>query len=167
MRVDHCGIEAKTMREWLEKALEQGLDIEGCWIWPWGTDRKGYGRVKVDGKMRGVHVIACEQAHGPKPSSNHDAAHAPGECGNPSCFRPDHLRWATRAENLADRKIDGTDCVGERHGCSKLSESQVVEIIALLKEGKLPQREIGEMFGVSGPTVGRIALGQAWTYLPR
>jgi hypothetical protein len=167
MRVDHCGIEAKTKREWLEKALEQGLDIDGCWVWPWGKNPKGYGMFSLDGKMRRVPVVACEHAHGPKPSPNHEAAHAPGKCNNPSCFRPDHLRWATRAENAADKKIDGTENVGERHGLSKLTESQVVEIIALLKEGKYLQREIGEMFGVHPTAISDIAVGKTWKHLPR
>jgi hypothetical protein len=167
MRVDHCGIEAKTKREWLEKALEQGLDIDGCWVGPWGTDRKGYGRVWIDGKAHRVHVLACEHHHGPKPSLDHQVAHAPGECNNPACFRPDHLRWATPTENAADKKIDGTESVGERHGLSKLTESQVVEIIAMLKGGKLNRREIGEMFGVSRWAVSQIACGRTWKHLPR
>jgi hypothetical protein len=106
--VNHLGIEADNRGQWFKKALSQGLPGDGCWEWPWATDTKGYGRVVIDGKQRSVHVMACEHAHGPKPEPAMQAAHKPIECHNPCCFRPDHLRWATKAENQADRKLDGT-----------------------------------------------------------
>jgi hypothetical protein len=43
----------------------------------------------------GAHVLACEEAHGPKPSEKHTVNH---KCRNRCCVEPEHLEWLTRSE---------------------------------------------------------------------
>jgi group I intron endonuclease len=50
---------------------------------------------------------------------------------------------------------------GEKHRLTKLSDAQLREIEALLREGDLSQEEIGRRFGVSQNSVSRIKLGKA------
>lgn len=69
-----------------------------CHIWTRATDRDGYGKFGADGRTHRAHRWTFEQAHGPL---------APGVevdhiCRNRSCVRLDHLRAATRAENVAN-----------------------------------------------------------------
>lgn len=68
---------------------------------------RGYGRVnkRVGGKQTGqfAHRMAWAAVYGPIP---------PGMvvmhlCDNPPCYRLDHLRLATQAENMADKVAKG------------------------------------------------------------
>lgn len=130
-----------------------------CLLWPYGHTARGYAVMHVSGKHRLVHRVACEAIHGAPPSPAHQAAH---KCGNGhlSCVNPRHVRWATRSENQMDRVAHGTDNRGNRHGMSKLTGDQVKEIRAL--KGLHPQREIGEMYGVSQTLIGQIHRGVIW-----
>jgi hypothetical protein len=73
---------------------------------------------------------------------------------------PGHLRWATHAENEADKIIHGTALMGESAPASKLTEAQVMEIRALM--GVLSQSKIAKKFGVSRGTIHQIHHRQVW-----
>lgn len=68
--------------------------------------QKGYGLIRIDGVMCRVHRLVCIRRHGPPPTDDLEAAHS---CGNAGCVNPRHIRWATRFENAADKKLHGTD----------------------------------------------------------
>lgn len=89
---------------------------------PWIT-REGYAIVSLSGdggiKRMQVSRLVCLAFHGPPPSRFHQAAHGDG---NPANNRKKNLRWATRAENMADCLIHGTRAIGIRHGRSTKPE---------------------------------------------
>ena len=72
-----------------------------CILWPHTVNSRGYGQIGVDGKSTSVHVIACEHHHGPRPDGK-QVAHS---CANRLCVNRDHVRWATQAENEADKAL--------------------------------------------------------------
>jgi hypothetical protein len=67
-------------------------------------------------------------------------------------------------ENVADMIRHGTLALGESHGKSKLTESQVIEIKALLREGGT-RRGIAAQFGVTHSAINSIAKGESWRWL--
>lgn len=93
--------------------------------------------------------------------------HLRAACGNGSkgCVNPGHLKWATRAENEADKIDHGTSNRGERSGNAKLTNEEAVEIKRLLGVTKLSQKRIAQSFGVSATTVHEIASGKRWAWL--
>jgi len=131
-----------------------------CLIWPFGKG-KGRAQVRIGKKVYYVSALICEMVHGPRPSK-HEVAHS---CGNGShgCVSSKHVRWATRAENQADRTLHGTSNKGTRNGMNKLTESQVKQIRQL--KGKLSQVEIARRFGVHSVTVHHIHTGKQWGWL--
>lgn len=131
-----------------------------CLIWPYSRSLYGYGQIWLDGRLQTVSRVACKHLHGPPPTSEHHAAHTCGR-GHQGCVNPNHLRWATCKENLADRKAHGTMNYGERNGASKLTEADVRTI----RKAQGFHREIAAKFGVSRETIGEIKRGVTWKNL--
>lgn len=67
-----------------------------CRIWQRATTSHGYGVERVDGRLRGAHVIEWEKENGPVPKGM-DLDHL---CRQKPCVRPDHLEPVTRRENI-------------------------------------------------------------------
>lgn len=73
--------------------------------------------------------------------------------------RASNLRWVTRAENLANRKL----CRGSGHVHSKLDEAKVRAIRCGAISGN--NREIANLLGVSRETVRDVRLGKVWRHV--
>ena len=149
--------------EFLRSALATAAPGD-CMIWPYSKSNKGRGKVYINGKTISAHRVACEHMHGPSPSPEHEAAHNCGK-GHLGCFSPFHVRWATPAENQADRLIHGTACRGNSHPNSTLTEDQVREVRRLYATGEYSQRQLAEQFGVARRTIGAMTDGQNWKWL--
>ena len=121
--------------------------------------------VQRDGRPRMVARLVLEALVGPAPSPAHQAAHKPRECHEPLCIWGAHLRWATPAENMADRELDGTTPRGESHGRARLTDAKVAQILALPSDRT--DRSIAEEFGVGKGAIGRIRRGETWTHVQR
>lgn len=83
--------------------LCRGVDVDaetGCWVWRGYKDHKGYGQIKVGGKVRWAHRFAYVVFNGEIPINL--TVHHIDKCRNPSCCNPDHLDLKTRPENTAD-----------------------------------------------------------------
>lgn len=147
-------------RQFLENALQS--NSSECILWPF-TFAGGYPQTTISGKQCVASRWICERTHGPAPSKNHQAAHSCGK-GHLGCISPHHLRWATQAENEADKIIHGTLYRGEQNGFAKLSNQDVQEIKLLLITGETG-RNIAKKFNVSKSLVSAIKVGKAWGWL--
>lgn len=68
-------------------------------IWTGMLNRDGYGSLSVNGRMVLAHRYAWEREHGPIP----DAMEVDHMCFERACVNPQHLRLATRAQNVQNR----------------------------------------------------------------
>lgn len=123
-------------------------DRAACYIWPYARNGRGYGTVFVGGKNRLVSRLLCEEANGAPASNDFEAAHNCGK-GHQGCVNPHHLRWATRLQNAKDRQA---------HGTCKLTEADVVEILAL--KGTATQKQIAARYGVHHTLINHIHAGR-------
>ena len=73
--------------------VEQTAD---CWEWTAAKDRRGYGKVQVNGRAWLAHRWAYESTVAVVPEGM-ELDHL---CRNPGCVRPDHLEPVTHAENV-------------------------------------------------------------------
>ena len=114
-----------------------------------------------------AHRMAWELLVGPIPA-NMCVLHAPLVCHNRKCVNPAHLRLGTKAENMADRKKDGTEFVpftrGEKSGNATLNETMVGDIRGFYAKGGVTQGEIARAYGVSNQLISRIVLGTSWSH---
>lgn len=145
-------------REWLHG--NRDFDGASCLAYPFSRSTNGYSIITLTGSgQMSVHRYMCLMVHGEPPSDEHEVAHS---CGNKNCVNPKHLRWATKAENAADRLLHGTHGRGEKNGMAKLSAEDVKEIIA--KRGVETGRSLAKRFGVSAAQISNIQLGRQWSY---
>lgn len=135
---------------------------EECLQWPFNRTGKGYGALWRDGENRLVSRLVCEDVYGPPPTPEHEAAHSCGK-GHEGCCAQNHLRWATREENYADKVLHGTDSRGERNGVSKLTEKSVRQIRELSETTNYSR--LAKKFGVGRSTIKRIVKREAWAWL--
>lgn len=130
----------------------------GCILWTGATSSvKGYGSFGLNGKIVRSHVYAYERAYGPVPKGK-VVAH---KCDVTLCVNPAHLFAATQAENLADAKAKGRTAKGERQGCSKLTEADVIAIRAWA--GRCV--DAARRFGVSPVTITNIKHRRIWKHV--
>jgi len=81
----------------------------GCWIWMGSKRRRGYGRLRFEGKTVAAHRLSYKMAIGEDPGDKL-VCHS---CDVPSCVNPDHLFLGTYLDN-------NRDCVSKnRHRNSK------------------------------------------------
>jgi hypothetical protein len=139
-------------------------DGEGCLTWPFSDNGDGYGSLKVGGKTVRANRYICELAHGKPPTPEHEAAHSCGK-GHEGCISPIHLGWKTHAENCADKLLHDTHNRGERHGLARLTEADVLQIMAL--KGVESQNKLAKRFGVTHGAIGEIHQGRNWSWLTK
>lgn len=129
-----------------------------CINWKFSKNKQGYGCLNCKGLPRLAHSAMCTLAHGARPNGA-DAAHS---CGNPSCINPNHLRWATRSENMNDRLIHGTDARGEKSPVARLTQEQVEYLRAGARES---QKELAQQWNVDPSTLSKAKNGKSWSWL--
>lgn len=133
--------------------VKQGQADE-CWPWT-GYVEDGYGRFHWRGKMVGSHELALTFTTGERRHSSLDTCH---RCGNPVCCNPSHLRFDTRASNVADSLAHGT----HRAGPGKLTEADVVTIRNRRAMGA-QQQTLADQYGVSNGLISQIVRGLRWS----
>jgi hypothetical protein len=71
-----------------------GIGKNECWYWQAGTDKRGFGRWKWNGKNELAHVIAYQIEVGPIPAGQQPRQ----TCGNKLCCNPAHLELRQKAK---------------------------------------------------------------------
>jgi len=118
-----------------------------CWPWKNYINDGGYGKFRLNGKSEYAHRVAWEITNGPIPKGTL-VCH---KCDNTKCCNPDHLFLGSNLDNIHDAAVKGR--------LKKLNPMQTRVIYHLANASCLRLREIGEIFGVSQPTVYKIGRG--------
>lgn len=148
-----------TKRKWLDETI--GQETDDCITWPYGTT-KGYGHLRVEGKMEYAHRYVCIKVNGQPPTKDHEAAHSCGN-GHLGCINKRHVSWKTHQQNMADKLAHGTVPFGGRSGKTKLTTDDVQEMRRL--EETKSVKEIAAMFGLSYGGVYKILKADRWPHI--
>jgi hypothetical protein len=85
----------------------------GCWLWIGSTLKNGYGVMTVENKTVYAHHFSMI-LHGKDVESGLDVDHV---CGNRACVNPDHLRLATRSQNMMNTGMQKRNTSGFKGVC--------------------------------------------------
>lgn len=160
MRHGRLDKETREDRFWKRVAIRS---VDECWDWTGAKDKDGYGNVTYNGRSMRASRVSWQLTNGEIPEGMF-VCHS---CDNPPCVNPGHLFVGTPAQNSADRDGKGRANVakGSGQGTSILTEDIVIRIRDLLSEGRLTQREIGQIYGVSQTAVCNISTGRRWGWM--
>lgn len=159
------GVEERGfVREWIQN-IALNWKSDECLQWPfYRHSETGYGQLSVGGKRTVASRFVCQETYGPPPKDQYyEAAHSCGN-GHEGCVNPLHLRWATSKQNNDDKLIHGTIIKGEQIHCSKLTETDIIQIFGMLKSGVV-QKNIAALFGVQDSTISKIKHGKRWKHI--
>jgi len=132
-------------------------------------NKKGYPTVFLHKCENGIqtrkafttHLVVAAAFLPPKPSVEHQINHKDGVKTNNS---PSNLEWVTNDENIAHSWANGLrHYIGENNHTSKLTESDVYEIIRL--KGQVRQRDIAVRFNVGLSQIKAIHRGISWKHI--
>ncbi|SDL15955.1 HNH endonuclease [Arthrobacter sp. ok362] len=114
------------------------------------------------GNQRAIHTLVCAAWHGEQPVGK-EVAHQDGDHLNNV---PGNLRWATRAENMADKvkhgRASGGSMPGEKHPSSKLTWEMAREIRSTPIGPRGSLKLLAQQYGVSRTTIRYIQTGKNW-----
>ena len=152
--IDRSTITNKDLARFWSKVDDS--DTYGCWNWTACTNTSGYGQFGLGTSMVPAHRFAwvVSQTLDPVQDPYKDICHS---CDNHRCCNPIHLRQDTKSSNTKDKRKNKNVSYSQ-----KLSYDDVAKIRALISEGKLPHKDIAEMFGIHRSTVSQIKTGTIW-----
>ncbi len=100
------GLKAKTVHAVLSRIT---VNETGCLVYTEYRNKKGYGRLRHNGKKTLVHRLIYRAVFG---SFNYELQ-VNHHCDNPACINPAHLYLGTHADNMKDRaeRTDVSDAI--------------------------------------------------------
>jgi|SRR6516225_5466693 hypothetical protein len=134
---------------------KDGNEIFGC-------ENGGYIKVWCQGKSVNRATLVCISWHGPKPFDKAEVRHLNDDHVDD---RPFNLAWGTHLENMFDAIENDVIKRGQENGNAKLSEYDIFEIRRWYDIGLFIQRELAEMFNVSGLTIHQIIARKTWRHI--
>lgn len=99
-----------------KNAPQYRVDENGCWVWLWYIDERGYARIRQGKGTARAHRVYYERKHGPIPDGlvidhrchNEDTSCAGGPtCPHRRCVNPDHLEPVTGLVNARRGRTPG------------------------------------------------------------
>lgn len=161
-RIQNVATNEERLRRigWAERVVVP--ELGPCWEWAGLRDKRGYGRISVQGrKMRSAHRIAYQSWVGDLTSDQH-VCH---KCDNPPCMNPEHLFAGDHLANMRDAVSKKRHAYGERQGHHKLTEQQVREIRARYIPRRVSYAALGVEYGVSATAIRLAVIGRNWKHV--
>lgn len=152
----HQGDESVISRFWAKVDKSGGDNV--CWLWIPKANPYGYGDFSVrPGKNAIAHRFSWQLQNGPIPKQkNGRTMYVCHACDNRRCVNPRHLFLGTPADNTTDMVEKGRQALGFDRPCTRLSESDVIEI----RQSTLPGSVLAERYGVRRSYVYDVRAGR-------
>jgi hypothetical protein len=147
----------------LDRITSHGHRRRGAVLRP-DTQKRGHQSVRLcknhEIEKRLVHRLVLEAFVGPCPEGM-ECCHGPAGVLDNSVG---NLSWGTKSKNNGeDKRRDETDNRGMKHAMARLTEWQVINILA----DDRPYQKIADDYGVSKPTITAIKTGRNWGWLSK
>lgn len=132
------------------------INENGCWDWRKYSDRHGYGKHYVNGKLWSAHRLSYTLFKEEIP----EGLVIRHQCHNRKCINPEHLLTGTVQDNANDSKSAHRTATGERQGAAKLTWEIVRHIRKF--EMETPNKNLREKYGVSKTAIVCVRNNKTW-----
>ena len=156
---------SKTPRSLADRFWEK-VEVRGpdeCWLWMAYLRPSGYGSMGTGHSPSCLaHRVSYELAKGPIPTG--EGWHGTcvlHRCDNPRCVNPAHLFLGTHADNMRDASTKRRFPYGESSHSAKIT----AEVAQEIRASRLPQKELGQRYGISQSCVSLIKSGHIWRHV--
>ena len=142
--------------------------LNGCWVWKWQCDTKGYGMISyqtpdyVKGvskpRSRAVHRVMYALSNGLTLADikGRSVRHT---CDNPPCINPKHLLLGSHADNMRDMSMRG------RTGNRKLTDAKVWDMRHRYARKECTQYDLAAEHGVDRRAIHFALIGKTFAHV--
>ena len=155
-------VEGVSKLQWLVAAIEEHGNSDECLLWPWSTDRAGYGQVWFEGRLARAHKAAYKIKHGdlPLPLGRHI-------CNVRGCCSPKHIIPGTQAQNIQDTMAANRHMKGEAVHTAVLKEADIPVICKRYAKGDVTMGDLARDYQVSDTSISSVIRGISWKHVTR
>jgi hypothetical protein len=155
-------VEGRSKLDWLVDAIEKHSNSDECLLWPWSTDRTGYGQFQFEGRLARAHRVAYKLLHGefPLPCGRHT-------CNIRKCCNPKHIIPGTQVQNIQDTIAANRHVKGEGVHTARLTEPDIPAIYQRYREGNVTMGALAREFQVSDTSISSVIRGTSWKHVTR
>lgn len=133
----------------------------GCIEWTGSKDRKGYGQLRIGGKLVKAHRYAVERVKGSIPAGM-IVLH---KCDNPKCVNVYHLQVGTQTDNVRDMDAKGRRVNNQAKGMASGNAKITDDDVRSIRQDARRQVDIAASYGIAQTVVSKIKLHQAWSHV--
>lgn len=133
----------------------------GCIEWIGSSDHKGYGQLRIGGKLIKAHRYAVERSIGQIPNGM-VVMHI---CDNPKCVNIDHLQVGTQTDNVRDMDTKGRRINNQPKGMASRNAKLTDNDVRAIRSDARKQVDIAASYGIAQTVVSKIKLHQAWRHV--
>lgn len=133
---------------------------DACWLWT-ASIRRGYGRIRIDGRDHQAHRVAFELLNGRPVEHGKQLCH---RCDVRNCVNPAHLFEGTSLDNKTDAVVKGRSVHGAMSPHAKFTDATVVEARACWASGR-SIKSLAAQFGLSRRAVMLAVKGLTWRHI--
>ena len=163
--IDGASYEAAQFEQTVERfwSKVERNHPDACWWWMASKNQTGYGLFSFAGKPKLAHRVAWELQNDATIPDGLLACHT---CDQPACVNPRHIYIGTHQDNANDvtERDRRNHRRGEDNGVSKLTNRDVLEIVARFNKGE-SGRVIAADYDIGSSVVHNVMKGKTWSHL--
>lgn len=129
-----------------------------CILWPYASNKAGYGIICIEGKNRRASAVAWELTNGTRIPKGKEACH---NCDNPPCINPRHIFAGTHKENMQDSSSKRRMTHGEKHYHARITE----DIVRMIRNSNKTSKELSEQLGLNPGHICVIRQRKIWKHV--
>lgn len=136
--------------------LHTNKSPSGCWLWTGAKDKRGYGKINIEGRYVQTHRASWAEFKG-DPGQLFVCHH----CDTPACLNPEHLFLGSHTDNMEDM----TTKQRQKRGTEKTQAKLTEELVRTIRATQISCRIWAAATGATPMAVWNARNGKTWKHV--